>query len=229
MIRELKDKIKIDYMCLIFNLINIDTVDLNTNIALLASKEPDIQGGYGDITHFTTKDGHDIFVVPQEDGSTITYSTFTDGNENQAYYERNSNGSMDITRSTRVIIANSDGYAFDSYGLEGKVDFSYMQNQNGNTVVSEFVIKEPTTFEELKQSGVIPKDVDAIAFAHLNGLYNVFQVNNLQSGTTYNVPDPKNTFLKDKNGEYKTVLNIDLVNNTSYNNIFYVIKNLKIA
>ncbi|WP_419782993.1 hypothetical protein [Malaciobacter marinus] len=39
MIRELKDKIKINYMSLIFNLINIDTVDLNTNIALLASKE----------------------------------------------------------------------------------------------------------------------------------------------------------------------------------------------
>lgn len=74
MIRKLKDKIKINYMSLIFNLINIDTVDLNTNIALLASKEADIQGGYYDITHFTTNDG----------------------NKNQAYYEKNSNDSMNV-------------------------------------------------------------------------------------------------------------------------------------
>lgn len=74
MIRELKDKIKINYMSLIFNLINIDTIDSNTNFQLPASKEADIQGGYGDITHFTTKDG----------------------NKNQAYYEKNSNDSMNV-------------------------------------------------------------------------------------------------------------------------------------
>jgi len=71
-----------------FNFLNGDTVNSDTNFQLPASKELDIEGGYDDISHFTTKDGHDIFVVPQEDKSTITYSTFTDGNENQASYKR---------------------------------------------------------------------------------------------------------------------------------------------
>ncbi|RXJ69312.1 hypothetical protein CRV08_04700 [Halarcobacter ebronensis] len=86
-----------------FNFLDGDTVDSNTNFQLPASKEPDIQGGYGDITHFTTKDGHDIFVVPQEDGSSTSYGTFVDGFENQAVYERSSNGSYNIT------LSNEDG------------------------------------------------------------------------------------------------------------------------
>jgi len=71
-----------------FNFLDGDTVDSNTNFGLPATKEPDIEGGYGDIKHYTTPDGHDVFVVPQENGSTISYATFTDGFENQASYER---------------------------------------------------------------------------------------------------------------------------------------------
>ncbi len=183
-----------------FNFLDGDTIDADTNFSLPATKEENIQGGYGDITHFTTKEGNDLFVVPQEDKSTITYSTFTDGFENQAYYEKNSNGSMDILLSnsdgsTRVIIANSDGYSFDSYGLENKVDFTYMQNENGDRVVSGFTLKNETSFQELVDSGAIPDD--AVAFANLNQMGSVFDTETLQSGS-YKIPDPENTFSIDE-------------------------------
>ena len=89
------------------------------------------------------------------------YGTFTDGNESQASDERSLNDSINVKLtnadgSTRTSIYNADGYYFDSYGLDDKVDFNYIQNENGDLEVLNWTIKESTAFAELPESGDIP-------------------------------------------------------------------------
>ncbi|RXK01031.1 hypothetical protein CRU98_00840 [Arcobacter sp. CECT 8986] len=52
-----------------FKLYEDDTISAGSNISTPLSKDI-LDGGYGNITHYTTNDGENIFIVPNEDGST---------------------------------------------------------------------------------------------------------------------------------------------------------------
>ncbi|MFV0561468.1 LysM peptidoglycan-binding domain-containing protein [Malaciobacter mytili] len=58
-----------------FNHLNGDTVSKNINFQVPISKQ-EIEGGYGEIAQYTTQDGNHIFIVPNSDGSKVTYATF---------------------------------------------------------------------------------------------------------------------------------------------------------
>lgn len=155
-----------------FNLYEDDMISAGSNISTPVSKTF-LNGGYGGIVNYTTQDGQNIFIVPQEDGSSITYGTFTDGFENQAVYDKSLNGSIDITLtnedgSTRVIIANNDGYSFDSYGLEGKVDIEYERLGNDELIVKSLHAKEDLDIESFSLNSSLNKE--QIAF--LNSIDN---------------------------------------------------------
>ena len=180
-----------------FNLSDSSAVQNGANITLPASKEPSIEGGYGDITHFLTNEGESIFIVPNVDGTTTTYATFTDGFENQASYTQHPDGSMEVILSNsdgsdRVIISNPDGYNFDSYGLDNNIDFSYATNEQGYNVVSGLNITEPISYAQLVDSGL---DFNIKNFAILNGLEvnSVFDLETLPKGS-YILPDDSASF-----------------------------------
>ncbi|RXJ69308.1 hypothetical protein CRV08_04680 [Halarcobacter ebronensis] len=67
-----------------FNILDSDTLTKGTNIQQPVSKTV----YEGNITQYDAKDGNSIFTVPNSDGTSTTYGTFTDGFENQAYYEK---------------------------------------------------------------------------------------------------------------------------------------------
>ncbi|WP_128988564.1 LysM peptidoglycan-binding domain-containing protein [Arcobacter sp. CECT 8986] len=155
-----------------FNLYEDDTISAGSNISTPLSKDI-LDGGYGNITHYTTNDGENIFIVPNEDGTSTTYGTFTDGFDNQASYEKNKNGSYSVNLSnedgsTRMIIANSDGYSFDSYGLEDKVDIEYERLGNDELIVKSLYAKEDLDIESFSLNSSLNKE--QIAF--LNSIDN---------------------------------------------------------
>ena len=121
-----------------------DSIDIPKSKELL-------DGGNGFIVHLSGFNGNEMFIVPNQDGTSTKYTTFIDGNNNQALYETNSNGSTTVTLSntdgsTRTIISNSDGYSFDSYGVSDVADISYTELPNGDLQVSGFVPKQDMTF-----------------------------------------------------------------------------------
>jgi hypothetical protein len=69
------------------------------SIDIPKSKNLIMDGGYGVIVHLSGFNGNEMFIVPNQDGTTTKYTTFIDGNDNQALYETSSNGSTTVTLS----------------------------------------------------------------------------------------------------------------------------------
>jgi hypothetical protein len=120
------------------------------SIDIPKSKNLIVDGGYGIIVHLSGFNDNEMFIVPNQDGTTTKYTTFTDGNENQALYETSSNGSTTVTLSNtdgsiRTIISNKDGYSFDSFGVSDVADISYIELPNGDLQVSGFTTKQDMT------------------------------------------------------------------------------------
>ena len=63
-----------------YNLLESDIVNKDFIIQEPESIEY-IDGGYDKITQYNSPDGSSIFVVPNQDGTTTTYGTFTDNFE----------------------------------------------------------------------------------------------------------------------------------------------------
>ncbi|WP_123377133.1 hypothetical protein [Aliarcobacter butzleri] len=104
---------------------------------------------YGRIKIFDRADGTNYILIPNSDGTKTKLSTFIDGNNEYASYEQSGNGSIIVSFNERMIIANNDGYHFDSYGLENKLNIDYKQSDNGNLEVKSFTVKSSITLEEL--------------------------------------------------------------------------------
>ncbi|WP_415397488.1 hypothetical protein [Sulfurimonas sp. CS5] len=105
-----------------------------------------------------------MFIVPNQDGTTTKYTTFTDGNDNQALYETSSNGSTTVTFSNddgsiRTIISNKDGYNFDSFGVDAVAEVAYTELPNGDLQVSGFTTKQDTTIAELAEKTGFSEDI----------------------------------------------------------------------
>lgn len=106
--------------------------DNSNSVAYLLGRA---NGGYGVIVHLSGFNGNAMFIVPNQDGTTTKYTTFIDGNDNQALYETSSNGYTTVTLSnvdgsTTTIISNSDGYNFDSFGVSDVAEVAYIELPN---------------------------------------------------------------------------------------------------
>ncbi|RXI35552.1 hypothetical protein CRU99_13825 [Malaciobacter mytili] len=75
-------------------------------VDVLVKDIQEIEGGYEEIAQYTMQDENHIFIVPNSDGSKVTYATFTDGFNEKGAYEINSEGSINVNFEDRVIIAN---------------------------------------------------------------------------------------------------------------------------
>ena len=213
-----------------------DSIDIPKSKELL-------DGGNGFIVHLSGFNGNEMFIVPNQDGTSTKYTTFIDGNNNQALYETNSNGSTTVTLSNtdgsiRTIISNSDGYSFDSYGVSDVADISYTELPNGDLQVSGFVPKQDMTFTELAEKTGFSEDI----LKQMNGFGS--DVNVITSGT--NLTTPKDIQSVDSaygdvkvyetfDGEYVVVspnengVQLTYSENLELNNKFYKYSKRKVA
>ncbi|WP_044417948.1 Ig-like domain-containing protein [Halarcobacter anaerophilus] len=180
-----------------FNHIQTDTVSTNDNIQLPVDKKM-IEGGYGKITQYETQDGNYVFIVPNKDETTTTYATFTDGFNEKGSYEISPSGSITVSFEDRMVIANSDGYYFDSYGLEDKVDIQYTRLANGDLEVENLIAKEDINLDTLFKDTTFNKS--DILFVNSIG-----EENQILAGQTIVLPKGESQYIDSAYGKVRMV------------------------
>lgn len=154
---------------------------------------------YGKIKIFDRVDGTNYILIPNSDGTKTKLSTFIDGNNEYASYEQSGNGSIIVSFNERMIIANNDGYHFDSYGLENKLNIEYKQLDNGNLEVKSFTVKNSITLEELLNTKT-SLNLDDVAFVN-----NLDENMPLQIGQQLVIPKGESVYVDSAYGKVRMI------------------------